>query len=122
MPHLLLNFRGVPEDEIEEVRDLLAKYHFPVYETRPGPFGISAGGIWLPDDADLANAKRLLADYQRERQARARAEWEAAKADGTAPTLLDQFRAEPVRISLALGGAALLVVLTVGLPWWFLSR
>jgi hypothetical protein len=117
MPHLLLNFRGVPEDEIEEVRALLAQYHFPFYETRPGPFGISAGGIWLPDDGDLVNAKRLLADYQRQRQLRARAEWEAAQADGRAATLLDQWRAEPLRITLALVGAALVVVLTVVLPW-----
>lgn len=70
MPHLLFNLRYVPEDEAEEVRELLQRHGIAFYETPPNRWGISAGGIWLPDGEDPARAHALLDGYQHERAQR----------------------------------------------------
>ena len=50
MPELLFKLRNVPDDEAEEVRQLLNDHEINFYETRAGGWGISMPGIWLPDD------------------------------------------------------------------------
>ena len=75
------------------------------------PAFISAGGIWVTEDAEVAEAKRLMADYQAQRSARARAEREAALRDGTAETFWTQLRAEPLRVVLTV----LAIVFLLGL-------
>lgn len=120
MPKLLLNLRQVPEDEAEEVRALLDELAVDWYETRPSLWGISHGGIWLREESRHAEVKARLDAYQRERQARARAHWDESVRRGEAPTFLGALQERPVRTLLALGAAALLVVLTVALPYWYL--
>ena len=83
MSKLLLNLRNVPDDEADDVRRFLESGAIGYYETQPSLWGISAGGIWIRDDGDVAEAKRLMAEYQRERQARARRN--APKRSATAP-------------------------------------
>ena len=88
MSKLLLNLRGVPDDEAEDVRRFLDAGGIGYYETPPNLWG-TAGGIWIRDDGDAAEAKRLMAEYQRERLARARAERAEAERNGTAETFVD---------------------------------
>jgi hypothetical protein len=115
MAKLLLNLRMVPEDEAEEVRAFLREHGIEHYETKPSRWGISHGGIWVADDGDLAAAKRLMADYQAARSARARAEHEAARADGSAETFADIVRREPLRVVLT-GLAIVFLLALVALP------
>jgi hypothetical protein len=100
MSKLLLNLRNVLDDEIDDVRAMLESNRIEFYETLPSRWGISYGGIWITDDNDIAQAKRLMADYQAQRSARARAEREAALRDGTAETFWTMLRAEPLRVVL----------------------
>jgi hypothetical protein len=72
MAKLLVNLRHVPDDEAEEICALLERHGIDFYETPPGRWGISGGGIWLRDDDQLDQAKRLLEAYQQERAARPR--------------------------------------------------
>ncbi len=121
MARLLLNLRYVPEDEVADVRAFLDAAGLEWYQTRPSPFGISQGGIWLRNNDDLPEAKRLMADYQRERQARARAERARAEREGTAETFADIVRADPVRVVMIV----LAIVFLIGLmavPGYLLSR
>ena len=99
MAKLLLNLRHVPEDEADDVCAFLDAHRIDYYLTPPSMFGISAGGIWLRENDDLAQAKRLMADYQRERQQRVRAEHEAARRDGTAETFADLVRMQPWQVA-----------------------
>lgn len=46
-PKLLLNLRNVPEDEADVLRALLDAHGIAYYESRPGMWGISAGGIFV---------------------------------------------------------------------------
>jgi len=100
MSKLLLNLRHVPDDEADDVRALLKDNGISFYETVPGPWGFSAGGIWLNDEADAAQAKRLMAQYQAARATRARAEYDRAVREGRAETFAGLLRAQPLRVLL----------------------
>ena len=115
MSKLLLNLRNVPEDEADDLRAMLDANAIAYYETKPGPWHISVGGIWVKEDAAMAEAKRLMADYQQQRGLRARAEYAAALRDGTAETFWMQLRAEPARVLLTVLAIACLLGL-VALP------
>src|SRR5688572_511506 len=111
MSKLLLNLRDVPDDEADDVRRFLESRGIGYYETRPSPWGVSGGGIWIRDDRDVAEAKRLMAEYQRERQARAREKRAAAERSGTVETFADVLRTHPLRVALATIAIALLLAL-----------
>jgi hypothetical protein len=114
MSKLLLNLRQVPEDESDDVRAMLREAQLEFYETQPSRWGVSYGGIWITHDADVAEAKRLMADYQAGRRERARAERAAELRDGTAETFADVARREPLRVLLsALGILAMLALLAL---------
>lgn len=98
MSKLLLNLRHVPDDEADEVRAMLEARGIAFYETRPSLWGVSAGGIWVKEDTAFADAERAMADYQRQRSDRVRADYAAARREGTAPTFFMLLRAEPLRV------------------------
>jgi hypothetical protein len=104
---LLLYLRDVPDDEADDVRRFLESDGIRFYETPPSRWGTS-GGIWI-DDADVAKAKRLMAEYQQKRQARARAERAEAERAGTAATFVHVLRSEPLRVALTVIGIALVL-------------
>jgi hypothetical protein len=111
MAKLLLNLRDVPDDEADDVRGFLDSGGIGYYETQPSWWGISGGGIWIREDGDVAEAKRLMAKYQRERQARAREARAEAERSGTAETFIDVLRTQPLRVALTLITIALLLAL-----------
>jgi len=65
----LFKLRNVPEDEAQEIRDLLAKNNIDYYETPAGNWGISMPAIWLHDEDEIEDAKRLIDAYQLQRAA-----------------------------------------------------
>ena len=119
MSKLLLNLRNVPEDEADDVRALLDTQRIAFYETRPSMWGVSAGGIWVTEDADFVAAKRVFDDYEQQRATRARAEYAAAKRAGTADTFITMFRADPVRVVMSVLGILLALAL-VTIPYFLL--
>lgn len=121
MAKLLLNLRHVPDDEADDVRAFLEAARIEHYETRPGPFGISAGGIWVRNDDDVPEAKRRMAEYQRQRAERVRAEHAQAVRDGTAETFAGIARANPLRVALIVVAIALLLGL-MALPAVLIGR
>lgn len=86
MARLLLNLRNVPEDEHLEVRELLDSHDIAYYETEPSRWMISFGAIWLQDEDREDEALSLLADYQKQRQTRERARYEAEGPRNHSPT------------------------------------
>lgn len=122
MPKLLLSLRLAEDDEADDVRELLDAHGVDWYETRPGFWGISAGGIWLRDLERAGEVKALLDDYQRRRVERVRAEHAAAVREGRAPTFASALRADPRRMVLKLLAALLMLLLTLALPFLLFSR
>ena len=113
MAVLLMNLRGVPEDEAEEVRDLLRRHAVEFYETPPSRWLVSGGGIWLTDDDDLEPARELLEGYQRHRHAAARADYEERRQAGRQEGIWRRLRREPLRLLLYLAGAGVVLYLSV---------
>lgn len=120
MAKLLLNLRNVPDDEADEVRDLFVTHAIDVYETKPSMWGVSAGAIWLADAGQLDEAQRLLAAYQVQRAANARAEREAAVREGRAPSTWSNLRENPRQAVVAIVGIALMLAI-VTLPFLMFS-
>jgi len=121
MPLLLLNLRNVPDDEADEVRALLDGHRIDYYETRPSLWGVSGGGLWLPDDRQAEAARAHLAHYQAERGEKARRERAQALAEGRAPSAWTAFRENPLRALATVLGIALMLGLAT-LPFLFFTR
>lgn len=121
MAKMLLNLRHVPDEEADEVRAFLDANRIAWYETRPGLFGISLGAIWVKHNSDFDEAKRLMADYQAGRQAKMRAEHEAARRDGSAETFASMLRDRPGWVLVRVVGILLLLAL-LALPGYLLWR
>lgn len=111
MAKLLLNLRDVPDDEAAEVRAMLKDSGIESYETPPSAFGISAGGIFVSHDADLPEAKRLMAVYQAQRRDRARAEYAEDVRNGRVKTMWMTLRTEPLRVV----GTIVAIIVLLGL-------
>lgn len=110
MPRLLLNLRNVPDDEIEDVRELMDEHGIECYDTPPGPLGITAGGIWLKNPDDYDRARALVDEYQHERGERARSEWRSAQARGEAETLISTIRRNPFKTLLVLAASVFILM------------
>jgi len=108
MARRLLNLRDVPEAEARALRAELEAHELAFYETPPSPFGISAGGIWIRDDADWDQARALFERFQAEYAKAAR----RARAVGP---LRVQSRRHPGRL-VGYTAAALMILLMMLWP------
>lgn len=100
MSRLLIKLRHAPDDEIDEIRGLLHENHIAFYETQPGPWGISAPGIWLKHDDEYDRAKALLDDYQEKRFREQHAEYERLRRAGEHRTFLQNLMENPLQVLL----------------------
>lgn len=121
MSKLLLNMRMVPDDEANEVRAFLEANRIEYYETEPSRWGISFGGIWVKHEADVVEAKRLMADYQARRQDAARSNHAESRRDGTAETFASIVREQPMRVVLSVLAILFLLGLMALLPYYLLN-
>lgn len=99
MATLIFKLRQVPEDEAEDVRQLLTDHRIDFYETDAGNWGISMPGLWLNSDEDATQAKSLIEQYQQERSIAARSHYESQLLEGKATTLLEKFLQQPLKIT-----------------------
>ena len=113
MAKLLMNLRGVPEDEAEEVRDLLRQHAVDYYETPPNRWGLSMGAIWLREVEDYPRVRSLLDNYQQRRRQQARAEYEEQRRAGNQETFVSLFRRDPLRYLLYMGIVGLILYFSI---------
>ncbi len=112
MAKLLFSLRGVPEDEAEEVRELLNSHAVDYYETDAGNWGISMPALWVHDDETYAIARRLLDEYQHRRFIQQRAYYEQQKRLGRQRTCWHLLPERPLQVILSLGFIAFIVYLS----------
>jgi hypothetical protein len=113
MSRLLFHLNNVPDDEAADVRALLAEHHIDYYETEAGRWGISLAAIWLKEEGRFAEARGLIEEYQRAREARARGEYEALRNEGRHETLGHRFRQAPLRFLFYSAAIAAILSLTL---------
>ena len=92
--------RNVPEDEAEEIRQLLQQQEIAFYETEAGGWGVSVPAIWLHDASQFEQASALIDDYQQQRLLRARAAYQLQKDEGRHVTMADKIRQQPLQAIL----------------------
>lgn len=117
MAVLFFDLRGVPTDEADDVRELLATNDIAFYETDAGNWGMSLPAIWLYDDEDLLVARPLFDDYQEQRAQRQRALYLQAKRLGKQHSAWKQHYQRPWRFILYLLAIALISYASV--KWVF---
>lgn len=117
MATLLFRLNDVPEDEAEDVRQLLTDKGLNFYETHAGFFGLGLAAIWLNDDSQLPLARAIIDEYQSHRAIIQRQHYEALRASGELPGFGRLILQHPFRFA----GIVLLVVfvlLLTLLPFW----
>ena len=97
MPEILFKLRNVPDDEADEIRDLLTKNNIEFYETPASRWGVSMEAIWLPEDTCLEQAKQLIDDYQTQRYQRVTKEYEDLKQKGEVESFLSRVARRPIQ-------------------------
>ena len=113
MAVLIFRLRHVPEDEAEEVRNLLSNNAIEFYETSAGNWQTAMPGIWLKDDAQLSLARQLLDDYQQQRLGKARDDYQTLKQNGQLPGVFDRFRENPLRFVLYCCGIGIVLYISL---------
>jgi len=96
----LFKLRNVPDDEAEDIRQLLQEHGIEYYETAAGGWGISVPAIWIHDNSRLEEAAALIDGYQQERTRRARKEYRVLKDEGRHPRVTDKIRQKPLQFLL----------------------
>ncbi|MGZ4958050.1 MAG: DUF6164 family protein [Methylomonas sp.] len=117
MSILFFSLRGVPEDEADDVRELLSANDIDFYETSAGNWGISMPAIWLYRADDLEKVRPLFDRYQEQRAISQRALYEELKRQGKVPGFLRHNLRKPLRFAIFSGAIALTVF--ASLKWLF---
>ncbi|CAD6876815.1 hypothetical protein [Methylomonas fluvii] len=117
MTILFFSLRGVPTDEADDVRQLLADNDIEFYETSAGNWGISMPAIWLYQHDDIDKARQLFNEYQQERAINQRALYRQLKAQGEHQGFFRHNLNKPIRFL----GYSLVIALIfyVSLKWLF---
>lgn len=96
MAALLFKLRNVPVDEADDIRELMRQHHIDIYETTAGNWGISLPAIWAHNDDDLARAKELISQYQKDRATNARQRYEADRREGRTTGFVQRIKQRPL--------------------------
>jgi hypothetical protein len=97
MARLLFRLNNVPEDEAQDIRELLSNADIHFYETDAGFWRVGLDAIWLADDAHEEKARELIRSYQQERTARQQQSYAELVEQGQVPGVWQHFCAHPVR-------------------------
>jgi len=116
MSRLLFRLRHVPEDEADEVRQLLLDNELEFFETSPGNWGISMPGLWLQDESRFDEARALIDNYQEQRLSRVREEFRRQQEAGEGSSFWTVFRESPLRFLSYVG--LIVVVLYLSLSYF----
>lgn len=113
MSHLVFKLNSVPDDEAEEVRQLLDTAEIPFYETDSGRWGLGFAALWMKEVEQLEHAKDLIQEYQMSRYQRVTEEHQKQEESGEKISRIAFFLTSPIRFSMLLVFAGLLAYFTV---------
>lgn len=113
MSKRLFSLRNVPDDEAEEVRALLEQNNIEFYETPARYWVFSMAAIWLKQESDFVQARKLIDQYQLQRQQQQRQLYRQAQQSGQAPTVFRLFINNPLRFILALLAISVVLYLSI---------
>ena len=121
MARLLFKLGNVPDDEAEDIRDLLNNHDIRFYETNAGFWRVGLDAIWLADFAQEEQARELIRTYQIERSIRQQENYAQLVEAGQVPSVWQRFCAHPIRF-IALVAAIIFVAGLTVIPFVMLLR
>ena len=95
--------RYVPEDEAQEVRELLEENDIAYFETHAGYWGISVPAIWAKREDQFDLARELIEKYQVQRTKHLREEFKIRKQRGETKTIWHSFLEDPIHFVIYIG-------------------
>ncbi len=113
MAKILFRLRNAPDEEADDVRELLDQHQIDWFETTAGKFQISFPAIWVRDDDDEPRARQLIEGYQQQRKDKIRAERAELEARGEAETLLTRTVARPLPVLATLLFVAFILYVSI---------
>ena len=116
MSKLLFKMRYVPEDEAQEVRELLKENNIKFFETFAGNWSISVPALWVSHDEQFEKARELIEEYQIGRTARVQKRLLDMKIKGETLTVAKVFLQNPLHFIFSI--LAILVVLYLSLRFF----
>ncbi|MCW8876196.1 MAG: DUF6164 family protein [Kangiellaceae bacterium] len=102
MAKLLFKLNGVPDDEADEIREVLDGNEIDYYETSAGSWGLSFAGIWLKQEDQFEQARSLIDEYQEQRYHKVQTERRIKIESGEYPTYWQSVLHSPIKILLVL--------------------
>ena len=108
--------RYVPEDEAQEVRDLLGENDIEFFETFAGNWSISVPALWIRRDEQFEEARKIIEEYQIGRTARVKQRLLDQKVKGEELNVVKVFYKDPLRFIFSL--VAIIVVLYISLRFF----
>lgn len=118
MAKLLFKLNNVPDEEADEVRQLLRDHEIFFYETNAGMWRVGLDAIWLPDDTQYEQAKVLLDDYQQQRTIHQQQLYAELDARGETPTLAKNIAAHPIRFLAQVIAIVFILAISI-VPFWY---
>ena len=118
MSKLLFKMRYVPEDEAQEVRELLKENNIKFFETFAGNWSISVPALWVSHDEQFEKARELIEEYQIGRTARVKQGLIDRKIKGETLTIAKVFFQNPLRFIFNI--IAILIVLYLSLRFFLI--
>lgn len=97
MSAIIFKLNNVPEEEADEVRELLTQHKIEFYETSAGRWGISLAALWVKDDNLKQQARALIDEYQAEKVNAAREEYASRQTEGQAETFARRILQHPLQ-------------------------
>lgn len=117
MATLLYRLNDVPEDEADDIRQLLNEKGLEYYETHGGFFGLGVAAIWLTNDNQLLLAKAVIDEYQANRAIIQRQHYDELRANGEILGFGQAILQHPFRFVGIILLVCFVLLLTL-LPFW----
>ena len=102
MAKLIFKLKSVPYDEADDIKNLLTENKIEFYESPAGNWEISMHALWLNDEAQYAQAKQLIDEYQVKRSQRIRLETQQKIDKGEHETFNQRLFNKPIQFFITL--------------------
>ena len=102
MAKLIFKLKSVSYDEADDIKNLLTENKIDFYESPAGNWEISMHALWLNDEAQYAQAKKLIDEYQVKRSQRIRLETQQKIDQGEHETFNQRLFNKPIQSLITL--------------------
>ena len=115
MAKLIFSLRDVPNEEANEVMELLDFNDLDFYETFAGNWGMSTPALWVTHDEDYEKACRLLSEYHQQRALAQQEIYQHLKEEGMNKNVKENFLQRPFQFISYIAGIIFILYLSIKL-------